>query len=321
MQSTSVRKYILRYRSRETELTTSRAPLAWITGLSAIVTVLSLVATLSGILTGFGQHHHTFLSLRGQTITIQGGGLYGYESLSGASQAIGQDIVTLLAAIPLLVIATVLVRRESVRGLVLRAGVLLYFTYTYMLLAFGGAYNPLFLVYVAIYSASLFAFVLSLLAVDPTRLRARFSGRFRRRLVAWVLVGFASLLALMWLGRIGPALVAGTPPPGLESYSTLFVQAGDLGIVVPLTVLSGVLLLRRLPIGFLLAGVMLVKGATFGLALVGMIVAMAALGAGIVIFEAVFFTALAIALTGCAVHYIACLPRIPRQSSSEEVAS
>lgn len=321
MQSTSVREFILRYRSRESELASTVAPWAWITGLSAMVIVLSLAATLTGILTGFGQHHRTFVTLRGETVTIQGGGLYGNESLSGASQAIGQDIVTLAVAIPLLVIATLLVRNGSVRGLVLRAGVLLYFTYTYMLLAFGGAYNDLFLVYVAIYSAGLFAFILSVLAIDPTRLRARFSGRFRRRVVGWTLVGFAALLALMWLGRIVPALAAGTPPSGLESYSTLFVQAGDLGILVPLTTLSGVLLLRRKPAGFLLAGVMVVKAATFGLALVGMIVAMAALGAGVVIFEAVFFSALAIAMTACAVHYIACLPRVPGRTRSEELAS
>jgi hypothetical protein len=321
MQSTTVRKYILSYRSRETGLARAVAPWAWITGLSAIVMLLSLAATLAGILTGFGQQHHTFVTLRGETVTMQGGGLYGNESLSGASQAIGQDFVTLAVAIPLLVIATVLARNGSVRGLVLRAGVLLYFTYTYMLLAFGGAYNQLFLVYVAVYSAGLFAFILSVLAIDPTRLRARLSGRFRRTLVGWTLVGFAVLLALMWLGRIVPALASGTPPPGLESYGTLFVQAGDLGILVPLTTLSGVLLLMRKPAGFLLAGVMVVKGATFGLALMGMIVAMAALGAGFVAGEAAFFTALAIALTACALHYIACLPRVPGPIGSEELAS
>jgi hypothetical protein len=46
------------------------------------------------------------------------------------------------------------------------------------------------------------------------------------------------------------------------------VQAGDLGLVVPLAILSGALLLRRRPVGYLLASVLLVKGATFGLALV-----------------------------------------------------
>jgi hypothetical protein len=293
----------------------------WITGLSALIGALALVATLSGILTGFGQHHRTFLSLRGETITIQGGGLYGYESVSGASQAIGQDFVTLMIAIPLLVLATTLALRGSVRGLVLRAGALLYFTYTYLLMAFGGAYNPLFLVYVALFSASLFAFVLSVLAIDPGQLRARVSGRFARRPVAWTLIGFASLLTVLWLGRILPSLFGTAPPSGLESYSTLFVQAGDLGIVVPLCVLSGILLLRRSATGFMLTGVMLVKGATLGLALIGMMIAMKLLGVQVVAVEAVFFTILAVVVTGFAVHYIACLPRLPKPESRVQIAS
>ena len=321
MQTTSVSDYMLSYRAPEAALTTARAPRLWITGLSSLTVVLALIATLAGILTGFGQHHRTYLSLRGATVTLQGGGLYGYESLSGASQAIGQDLVTLFVATPLLVVATVLALRGSVRGLVLRAGVLMYFTYTYMLMAFGGAYNPLFLVYIALYSSSLFAFILSLLAIDPARLQARFSGRFARVPVGWALIGFASLLGLMWLGRIVPSLASGAVPPGLDSYSTLFVQAGDLGLLVPLFVLSGVLLLRRHPTGYLLAAVMLVKGATFGLALVAMIVAMDLLGAGFVVVEAAFFTTLAVVLTGFAVHCAACLPRMPERMDRPRIAS
>jgi len=67
--------------------------------------------------------------------------------------------------------------------------------------------------------------------------------------------------------------------------------------------------------------VMVVKGATFGLALVGMMVAMGALGTDVPIFEVIFFSALAIALTACAIHYVACLPRVPRQALSVEIAS
>ena len=54
---------------------------AWIIGLSGGVVVLSLVATLSAILTGFGNHHRAFLSLRGEAITMQGGGLYANDSV------------------------------------------------------------------------------------------------------------------------------------------------------------------------------------------------------------------------------------------------
>jgi len=309
--------FVLQYRARDTEMAGAPLARAWITGLSAVAGSLSVIATLAGILTSIGVHHRTFLSLRGETITVQGGGLYANESVSGTGQAVGQDFVTLLVAVPLLGLASWLALRGSIRGRVARSGALLYFTYTYLLMAFGGAYNPLFLVYVAIFSSSLFALILSLLSIDAGHLRSRFSSRFARPLVGWVMIGFGSLLGVMWLGRIVPSLVSGGPPVGLESYSTLFVQAGDLGIVVPLTIASGVMLLQRRPAGYLLAGMMLVKGSTFGLALVAMIVAMAATGTPVVVPEAVFFTVLAVTVTACAVHYLSCLPGKPKAAQRE----
>ena len=97
---------------------------AWTIRLSLLVSVLAVVATTAGIFTANRAHHRTFISLHGQTITLQGGGLYANETVSGAAQAIGQDVVTLLVGIPLLLAATYLAARGSLRGQVLRAGAL-----------------------------------------------------------------------------------------------------------------------------------------------------------------------------------------------------
>lgn len=288
----------------------SRRLRPWITGLSLLVAALALVTTSAGIFTSLaagGAQHRAFLTAHGEWVTLQGVGLYAFESLSGAAQVIGQDVVTLALGIPLLLLATVLAARGSLRGQLLQAGLLWYFGYTYLLMAFGGAYNPLFLIYVALYSASLFAFILSLLAVDVRGLPARFGPRFARRTIACLVIGFGALLTLLWLGRIVPALLAGTPPAGLESYSTLFVQAGDLGLVVPLAVLTGVLLLRRHPVGYLLAGVLLVKGATLGLALLAMIVSMALAGVAAAGVEVLFFAAVTALYAAGTIHLLASL--------------
>lgn len=290
---------------------------AWIGGLSILVCLLALVATTTGIVTAVGVQHRAFVSLRGEMVELQGGGLYAHESVSGAAQAIGQDIVTLLIAIPLLLAATYLASRGSLRGRLLQAGGLWYFTYTYLLMAFGAAYNQLFLDYVALYSVGLCAFILSLLAIDVKRLPARVSPHFARRAVAWLVIGFGGMLGLLWLGRLVPAIIAGTTPAGLESYSTLFVQAGDLGLVVPLAILTGGLLLRRHPVGYLLAGVLLVKGGTFGLALIAMMCAMATAGVAIAPVEVVFFTMLTLLCVAGTIHLFTCLQGrdVPRRVS------
>jgi hypothetical protein len=52
----------------------------------------------------------------------------------------------------------------------------------------------------------------------------------------------------------------------------------DLGLIVPLASLSGILLLRRSPWGYLLASVTLLKGVTLGLAVSTMSIIMALRG-------------------------------------------
>jgi hypothetical protein len=281
---------------------------SWITGLSLLISALALLATGAGIFTASDTQHFTFLSLRNEMVPIQGRGLYAYESVSGAAQAIGQDWVTLLVGVPLLLIATYLAARGALRWRLVQAGALWYFAYTYLLMVFGGAYNQLFLVYVVLYSASIFAFLLSLHTIDVSSLPSTFSPRFARRTIAWLVIGIGALLALLWLGRIVPALLTGAVPFGLDSYSTLFVQAGDLGLVVPLAIVSGALLLRRRPVGYLLASVLLVKGATLGLALIAMSVSLAVAGVAIAPVEAAFFGTVALSCLVGTLHLIRSVP-------------
>jgi hypothetical protein len=186
----------------------------------------------------------------------------------------------------------------------MRAGALAYFAYTYILLAFGATYNELFLVYVAIFSTSAFGFVLSVVSLDAGRLQDHFSRRFARRSVGWALISFGALLTLMWLGRIVPALFSGTPPPGLGNYSTLFVQAGDLGIVIPTTILAGTLLVGGRAFGYVLAPVMLVMASAFGLALLAMSAAMSVAGVEIGLVELIFFSLLAVVFLVATVHML-----------------
>ena len=83
------------------------------------------------------------------------------------------DAITLVLAIPLLVVSTVLYRRGSLKGGLVLVGALAYFLYNYGSMAFGAAYNTLFLVYVALFSASLFGLVLALTSFDVQGLPAQ----------------------------------------------------------------------------------------------------------------------------------------------------
>jgi len=127
---------------------------------------------------------------------IRGHGLYRYDTVNSSSQEIGTDIVTLLIGIPLLITGIVLSRKGTLRGQLLLTGAPGYFLYTYGAMCFLTAFNPLFLVYVALFSLSLFGFILSLSNLDVDQVTLHISDGFPRRAIATYFIIVAVFLAL-----------------------------------------------------------------------------------------------------------------------------
>lgn len=247
--------------------------------LSILIALLALVASAAGV---FGQGSGqplSFTNARGEAVQLYGHGLYRYDSVSGAAQMMGQDVVTLVLAVPLLIVAIALTRKGSLRGRLLLTGALGYFLYTYASMAFLTAFNALFLVYVALFSLSLFAFILALSGLDPDFVTQHIGQGFPRVGIVVLMFGLAAFLTVAWLGRVW-AVMQGTVAGSqiLESYSTLVIQALDLGVIAPTAVLTAVLLLKKRAWGYALASVLLFKATLFGAALIAMIISQALAG-------------------------------------------
>jgi hypothetical protein len=239
--------------------------------------VLAFFAAGTGLFFQRPGEAYEFTNHRGETVTINGQGLYYYDTVSMAAQQQGNDIVTLVVGLPLLGVSTWLAFRGSLRGRLLLSGTLGFFLYTYMSMAMLTSFNALFLVYVALFSLCLVAFILPMMSFDMKALPRRFSDRLPRGWIAGLLFVVGGFLLLAWLGRIVPPLLQGGTP-ALENSTTLVIQVMDLGLLVPLAILAGVLLLRRSAWGYLLASVALLKGVTMGLAVSTMSVVMALRG-------------------------------------------
>jgi hypothetical protein len=190
----------------------------------------------------------------------------------------GTDAVTLILGIPLLLAALVFYRRGSLNGAVLLFSVLAYFLYTYASLAFGAAYNPLFLLYVIIFSGSLFALALAFLAINRDELRERMSETLPRRGISLFLLIAGAVLALVWLSDIVGGLVGGKTPLTIQSYTTEVTYVIDLGVVAPAAVLAALLLRRQSPTGFVLAAAMLTLNAMIGIVVLAQTLAMRVAG-------------------------------------------
>lgn len=197
-------------------------------------------------------------------------GLY-RETAWALPQVRGQDLVTLLV-LPVLAAALIGVRRGSARAAMTWIGVLGYILYTYAGASFSYYFNRFFLIYVALFSLSIFAIIAATTGLDIDAIHSRFDANTTRRPVAGYLAFIGILLAVLWLGQIIPFLSSGTLPELIvrAETPTNFVFVLDLGLVVPLMLLAAVWLWRKQPWGDVLAGCMLIKAATMGLALLSM---------------------------------------------------
>lgn len=236
--------------------------LAW------LAAALALVAAGAGLFWQDGGSPFTFTTLRGQSVQINGQGLYRYDTFFKAPIQRGTDAVTLFVTIPLLVFAAMRYRRGSLRGGLLLAGALACLLYNAASVAFGAAYNDLHLVYIVWFSASLFGFVLACLSIDLQALPALVSPRLPRRWIAAFVI-LSGLTLIVWAVDIVAALLQGEAPAGLGPYTTEVTYVIDLGIILPAALSAGIALLRRTGAGFLLTLVILVLNAIIGVTVLG----------------------------------------------------
>lgn len=186
-------------------------------------------------------------------------------------QCRGQDFVTLLALLVLLPTLAA-ARRGSPRSTMVWLGLVGYLAYTYIGAAFAYGFNLLFPLYVALFALCGAILIAALSALDAQALQQAFDARAPRRSVAVFLLVMAAVLTLLWTSQIVPFYTRGQLPAMIVQANTptVFVYVLDLGVVVPLALLSAWWLLRGEAWGFVLAGFVLVKAATMGLALLAM---------------------------------------------------
>lgn len=253
-----------------------------ITGLVIAIAVASGVAAGVGVFSTGGPGPFPYQSIRGQSVTIYGEGVYRHMSADVAVQGIGQDVVTLFLVVPILVATLLRARRGGVRARLFLGGVLLYLVVQYLFYLVMGMYNPLFLVYTALAGGSFFALALVLIGVRLSSLQSAIPDHPTVRFAGGFLVFNAVAISLMWLQIVVPPLMDGSLyPDALQHYTTLIVQGLDLGLLLPLSAVSGVLLTRHTPMGCLLGPVHLVFLSLQMVALIGKLIAMSLTGVSV----------------------------------------
>lgn len=243
-----------------------------------LIAFLALIGALAGLFLPGGEGPYTFTSLRGHEVEMFGRGLYQYDTLLVGAALRGTDAVTLFISLPLLVLFFWKARRGSQNAALALLGVLFYFLYKGASLTFSAAFNPLFLVYTALFSAGLFAVIIAMTTFDLAALAKRVRHEFPHRGAAIFLLiaGFGTLL--IWLSEVIPSILAGGAPEIMGTYTTLFTHGFDSAVITPAAVIAGVCLLRRNPLGYLLAAPILILCTLIGAVVIGQTVVQTLVG-------------------------------------------
>lgn len=251
-----------------------------------IIILVILMAVLASIAAGVGIFYNTsgqayfYQTIRGESIEIYGRGLYKHMSADVAIQGIAQDYVTLFIGVPVLLIALFFSVQGSRKAQLILTGTSLYFLVTYLFYTAMAMYNTLFLVYVMLLGLSFFTFILNLISFEP---KALFSHHKIYRYSGVFLMINAVMIGLLWLGVVVPPLLDGSLyPAGLDHYTTLIVQGFDLGLLLPLSFVVGVLAFKKHHYGYFFATVYVIFLSFLMTALTSKIAFMASVGQNVI---------------------------------------
>lgn len=157
--------------------------------------------------------------------------LSGPAVMNGSAR--GTALVVLFAAVPILAGSMHATHRGSTRGLAVWLGVAAYLTYNGVMFCFATPFNPLFPLYVAMLSLSIF--LLTGLASDAAEVGRYLSDSRGPGWVAAYIGVVVALNGLLWLRGVASAVVADEPTSFLEGtgLTTNPVYVQDLAFWLP----------------------------------------------------------------------------------------
>ena len=209
-------------------------------------------------------------------------GLIGIAALSGLlvptlyqdnllvkSGWIGNDQVTLFLVLPVLVLSLFLLRRGSLKGLLVWGGVALYALYCYAFYLFGAAFNSLFLVYVAILIAASFGLIRLLTLPEMKKIISTVALNKKPRFLSGLMIVVSLSLGAFWIAMAVQYLWTGNPPPLVIAvdHPTNVTGALDLWMVVSVGLLAGIWLWQQKPWGYVVGAIWSIKGGLFMISL------------------------------------------------------
>jgi hypothetical protein len=167
-----------------------------------------------------------------------------------------QDIIFIPQALVLAFLCIHFLRSQGYKLLIAIMGLCGNFFYGYGLYAMQGQYTDIYLVYLIIFSLSIYSIILGLLSFPSQFVVKTSLPKGLRWAISIFLYSIVFMLGLIWLIRISPDIARHIPQ---DTYAVFVL---DLGIVFPAIAVIATMLIRKKPYGNIFAGVALMKAFT-----------------------------------------------------------
>ena len=196
-------------------------------------------------------------------------GLY-QESAALAAAWIGNDLVTLVIAVPLLLVSAVFALKGILRARLIYLGLLYYELYNNMYYLFGTPFNRFFLVYEALFVLSAIALILGLSKMTIARVGEAFGSGTPRKFISGFMLLPAVILAALWLCETASNTVSGIVPAMVSGngWLTHLPAVFDLSMIVTPLLFGAVWLWKSRPWGYVTAAIVLVQSGLYTIVLV-----------------------------------------------------
>lgn len=219
-----------------------------------IIIVLGIITSSIGLLYTTGGKAFDFVNQYGDIVKIYGDGLYARDSYFMAPICRGTDFTILCFAIPMLIVALILdvKQKNSIKNRLFLMSVISVFTYYSASIALGVTYNMLHLVYIALFSASLFGLIIAMGSLDKKQVEESMGDTlpYKGIYIFLALTGIALIGA--WLPDIVSSLVTGRSLELIEVYTTAVTYVLDMGVIAPTALICLVELKKRSGLGYVL---------------------------------------------------------------------
>ncbi len=187
-------------------------------------------------------------------------GTYSKETANWTAQALGQDIIDLFLVTPFLLFTSWFSYKDNKFALMLWGGGMVFVIYTFLIYCFALHFNYLFALYCFILGLSFYSFLYFLLSQNKQPVTVWFDGDIPAKTTGILFIVTSCLFYFLWLSEIIPSMIINSVPKTVleTGLFTNPVHVIDLALLLPGAFVVGILLLKKKPLGLLLAPVLLV---------------------------------------------------------------